>query len=133
LRWLIRISAKSHKTDDGVKFWEAETKYGLTPRITSAWNCFGSVVHAYNNTGNGYSGADDSISGRTWIRTLTKPANQTFSSNNIGSIQRGDVIFYKMGSLKLHASTVIDATNKNTYGANNKTPTVLPWTWKWYK
>ncbi|GEM_PF-2411918 len=106
---------------DGIDPWVFE-RYGVRIEMPTAWNCFGSVRHAYNGSG---GGKDDFLSNpmKSWPTSAQRTP------------RRGDVTHYYMilpNGLKngLHAQTFID--QNKTYAANNEPPIdLLLQTWKW--
>ncbi len=114
----------------------AVTTFHVDPQPTmGTWNCHGSVKHAYDGSGNGYSGTTVG-----WTQTsYSNPSAADWAT--IGtSLGRGDVVSFwsgAPGSYTLQHSHTCRGSSSNMFGANNE-PSVNfdnspPATWKWYE
>jgi hypothetical protein len=109
------------------------TRFNVTISMGSTWNCHGSVRHAYNGSGNGYSGTTVG-----WTTTEYTPPVDWATVQS--SLSRGDVVsFYSgtSGSYVLQHSHTCRGAGTQMYGANNE-PSVdfnnsPPATWQWYE
>lgn len=116
--------------------WQFQ-KYGVSVTMNDTWNCFGSVDHSYNGSGNGYV---DSVNIPQGWNTQTYEAPITSSHWNAirALLTRGDVVSFWSddgmgGHSAQHAHTCIGGTTM--YGANNEPviqPTGYPATWRWF-
>lgn len=108
------------------------TNYGAVITMGNVWNCFGSVWHAFNGTGNGWS-----IATVNWTNYVEETAPVNWS-NITSNLSRGDVVVFYSGSpgnyQAQHTHTCLSGTTM--YGANNE-PAII-WhqgspfaTWKW--
>lgn len=93
-------------------FWSFN-RYGSEWRALRTWNCFGSVWHAFNGSGNGHR---TTVPGFPIVYDESEPNIDWGVALN--GVQRGDFISYWHGDVMEHAATFIDATT--TYGANNR-------------
>ena len=115
--------------------WKPLANYSVTSNdlpAMSTWNCHGSTLHAYNNTGGGQPGSVVQA-GWTLINTVTQTSQG--QSVNLGTLQRGYVVvYYDKDDNLMHSQTVTGGTT--TYGANNEqlpSPgTLANQSWKWY-
>jgi hypothetical protein len=86
-----------------------------------AWNCFGSVNHAYDGTGDGYTnGPPPCVT--NWVKVSLRYPFDTAATNAINGMKRGDVVVYHstnfLGQVIIqHAATSIGGSM--TWGANN--------------
>lgn len=115
------------------------TKYGATITEPTIWNCFGSVDHAYNGSGSGYTPSVNVPSG--WNTTIyDAPISAQVWATIAGSLHRGDVVSFWSGSAMVgysaqHAHTSLGGATM--YGANNepaiRQPPAHPATWRWFE
>lgn len=114
------------------------TRFGTTISISTTWNCFGSVEHAYNGSGTGYVDTVNTPNG--WSKAIYDAPISTSQWSSIHSaLRRGDVVsFWSESALSgysaQHAHTCISGTTM--YGANNE-PVIRssghPATWRWFE
>lgn len=112
------------------------TKFGTAIRMPSTWNCFGSVDHHYNGSGNGYTpSVNIPLGWSSAIYDAPISASQWTAINS--SLRRGDVVSFwsdgPSGHSAQHAHTSMGGTSM--YGANNEPaimPTGHPATWRWF-
>ena len=90
--------------------------------MPGTWNCFGSVLHAYNGSGTGSVGTNGfSLPAQAFTKTQhTNIENWTAAQWNgvLSTIHRGDVVAYYSVKGLQHANTSL-GDSSNMYGANN--------------
>jgi hypothetical protein len=109
----------------------------VTITESSGWNCFGSVDHAYNGSGPGYTGSVNVPLG--WSKTIYDAPSAKDWSTITKSLHRGDVVSFWSGSAMggysaQHAHTSLGGATM--YGGNNEPaiqPTGHPATWRWFE
>ena len=89
-------------------------RYGKTIAMPQGWNCFGSVWHAYNGTGDGF--ALNIPSSGFLVETYVEPINWTAA---LSGLQRGDIVAFYNGETLQHAHTCL-GNSSQMYGANNR-------------
>jgi len=129
---------KDHLARDYVNFgtggscWEGwkVTTFNVDPQPTmSTWNCHGSVWHAYNGSGNGFS-----YSTVEWsVSEYPNPSSSDWTTIE-NELDRGDVVSFWSGGNPIYVlqhSHTCRGNSSNMYGANNEP--AAPATWKWYE
>ena len=111
------------------------TVFNVDPQpIMITWNCHGSVWHAYNGSGTGYSPTTVGWGQTTYVN----PSAADWIAIE-GALGRGDVVSFwggSSGTVLQHSHTCRGSASQ-MYGANNE-PSVdftasPPATWKWYE
>lgn len=99
--------------------WTYTNPISLKAETMNRWNCFGSVRHANNGNGDGYT-VENPCAGMTPPRIYNPPYNWT---TIYAGMARGDVILYYSsgpeGPELQHANTML-STPKTMWGANNR-------------
>jgi len=92
------------------------TRFGATISMPNAWNCYGSVKHAIDNSGNGSLGGPSFGLGWT-VEPYDAPIPWETVEN---SLSRGDVVVFYSGSAWQHAHIALGTPDHKMFGANNQ-------------
>lgn len=123
------------RAENGMPWWF--NSHGASIPMTATWNCHGSVIHAYNGSGNGYS---ETATVR-WNPIVHLPPIDWDMIESL--LERGDVVSFWSGTpsggfVLEHSHTCLGSA-VNMYGANNEpffnfrnNPPLHPATWKWF-
>jgi hypothetical protein len=108
------------------------SRYGLVTTMDHSWNCFGSVQHAFNGTGDGST--EWSPSDGFAVSTYDAPIPWDTAT---AGLQRGDVVEFYHDDVKEHAHACM--APGQMYGANNRPGMLIVFigsevyiTGKWY-